>query len=136
MFVCVFFYFVVECSNAVGCVDDIFIPTKFVGRKDGREYYVNAVSLSKFYHRNDVAEGFVDVERAVVLSAVVCAGVNYYNIGMKVNYVLAEAQEKLRRCLAADTAVDIVVNAEKIGMMVAPEVGDGISEEDNPELFF
>jgi hypothetical protein len=51
---------------------------------------------------------------------------------MKIDYILAEADQHLRRGLASDAAVDVGL-AGKI-FVEMPDVGDGVAEEDDAVL--
>src|SRR5260370_1196978 len=60
-------------------------------------------------------------------SDVIGAGENDHNLGMKINHVLPEADEHLRRGLASDAAVDVGL-AGKVFLKM-PDVGDRVAEE-------
>ena len=51
---------------------------------------------------------------------------------MQVNYILAEAHQHLRRGLPADAAVEVGLAGERVFEL--PDIGDGISEEDDAVL--
>jgi hypothetical protein len=63
---------------------------------------------------------------------VVGARENDDDFGMKIDHILAEAHQHLRRGLAADAAVDVGL-AGKI-FVEMPDVGDGVAEEDDAIL--
>ena len=63
---------------------------------------------------------------------VVGAGQDDDNLGMQVNYILTEAHQHLRRGLPADAAVEVRLAGEIV--VELPDVGDGISEEDDAVL--
>ena len=69
---------------------------------------------------------------AGVAGNVVGSGENDNHLGMKINHVLAEADEHLRRGLASDAAVEVGL-AGKI-LVEMPDVGDGVAEEDDAVL--
>src|SRR4029077_7413383 len=74
----------------------------------------------------------LEAHGAGVAGNIVRAGEDHNHFGMKLNYILAEADEHLRRGLAADAAIDVGL-AGKI-FVEMPDVGDGVSEEDDAVL--
>ena len=86
----------------------------------------------QFRHRSVVVLNIFNSHRTGVPGNVVRAGKNDHNFRMQIDHVLPETHQHLRRSLSSYAAVDVSLAGEIFVEM--PDVGDGISEEDNAIL--
>src|SRR5258708_4599860 len=92
-----------------------------------REHDADIIGVGKFGHGSVVRFDIFEAHGAGVSSDVIGAGESDQNLGMKINHVLPEADEHLRRGLASDAAVDVGL-AGKVFLKM-PDVGDRVAEE-------
>ena len=103
-----------------------------VHRQDGGKYHRNMIGPRQFRQGSIVGLDVFQAHGAGVAGNVIGAGQNDHHLGMQVNYILAEAHQHLRRGLPADAAVEVRLAGERVFEL--PDIGDGISEEDDAVL--
>ena len=85
------------------------------------------MNLGEFGQRCEVCFDVLVRSRSRVPGNVVRAGENHYNLRLKTDDVLPEANEHLRGRLSSDAAVDVRLPGKEL--VEAPQIGDRIAEE-------
>ena len=105
------------------------LPPVVDGGEDGAEDDADVVGGGEVGHGGEVVLNLVEGFGAGVAGDVVGSGEDDDGFGLKVDDVLAEAEEHLRGGLAADAAVDVGL-AGKV-LVEVPALGDGVAHEDD-----
>ena len=130
-FLAVVLQHVVHGADGAGGVLDLGGPVEAGAGGHGADEGTDAVSLGKLAHGDDVLDGVLEGDHAVVACHVVGACHDEHEFGLEGDDVGLEADEHLAGSLTADAAAGEVVLLEELLVHASPVVGDAVAHEDD-----